>query len=52
VGAIFGCGLVRGARLVNLKILREIAVCWLATPFISGLLAYAGLRIAALFVKI
>lgn len=52
VGAIFGCGLVRGARLVNLKVLREIAVCWIATPFISGLIAYAGLRIVALFVKI
>jgi len=51
VGAIFGCGLVRGARLVNLKVLREIAVCWIATPFISGLIAYAGLRIVALFVK-
>ncbi len=52
VGAIFGCGLVRGMRLVNLKILREIAVCWLATPFISGALGYVGLRIVMLFVKL
>ncbi len=52
VGAIFGCGLVRGVRLVNLRIVREIAFCWLATPFISGVLAYSGLRLATMFVKL
>ena len=52
VGAIFGCGLVRGMRLLNFKIVREIAMCWLATPFISGLLGYLGLRTVMLFVKL
>ncbi|MDD5707091.1 MAG: inorganic phosphate transporter [Kiritimatiellae bacterium] len=52
VGAIFGCGLVRGARLLNLRIIREIAVCWVATPFISGILSYACLRGIQFWIKI
>ena len=52
VGAIFGCGLVRGMRLLNLKILREIAVCWLAPPFISGAIGYVGLRLVQRFVTL
>jgi len=41
VGAIFGVGLVQGVRMVNVKILREIAFCWLATPVIAGVLSFA-----------
>ena len=44
VGAIFGVGLVQGVRVVNLRILREIVICWLATPFISGLLGFGVMR--------
>lgn len=44
VGAIFGVGLVHGMRVVNLRILREIVMCWLATPFISGLLSFGVMR--------
>lgn len=41
VGAIFGVGLVLGVKVVNLKVLREIVVCWIATPFVSGILSFA-----------
>lgn len=51
VGAIFGVGLVRGMRVLNLRILREIIVCWLATPFISGLISFLMLKMIMLFVK-
>ena len=44
VGAIFGVGLVQGVRVVNLRIMREIVICWLATPFISGLLSFGILK--------
>lgn len=44
VGAIFGVGLVRGVRVVNLRIMREIIICWLATPFISGLISFLILK--------
>lgn len=44
VGAIFGVGLVRGIKLVNLSILKEIAICWIATPFVSGLVGFLGLK--------
>jgi len=43
VGAIFGVGLVKGLRVVNLRIMREIIFCWIATPFVSGLISFIGL---------
>jgi len=52
VGAIFGVGLVRGVRVVNIRVLKEIVVCWLATPFISGIITFTVLKIVMVFVKI
>jgi PiT family inorganic phosphate transporter len=52
VGAIFGVGLVRGMRVLNLRIMKEIIVCWIATPFISGLMSFLILKGVMLFVKI
>jgi len=52
VGAIFGVGLVRGARVLNLRIMREIIICWIATPFISGIISFLVLKGIMLFVKI
>ncbi|MCX7003155.1 MAG: inorganic phosphate transporter [bacterium] len=40
VGAIVGVGLVRGMRVLNFAMLREILVCWVLTPFISGLVSF------------
>jgi len=51
VGAIFGVGLVRGVKVVNLKIMREIMICWLATPFISGLISFGTLKGIMIFLK-
>jgi PiT family inorganic phosphate transporter len=44
VGAIFGVGLVKGRRVLNLRIMREIVVCWAATPFISGIISFVILK--------
>lgn len=52
VGAIFGVGLVRGVRVLNIRIMREIIICWLATPFISGIISFLVLRGIMIFVKI
>ncbi len=52
VGAIFGVGLVRGVRVVNMRIMREIIICWLLTPFISGLISFILLKLIVSFVKI
>lgn len=52
VGAIFGVGLVKGVRVLNLRIMREIVVCWIATPFISGIISFLLLKAIMLFVKI
>ena len=51
VGAIFGVGLVKGIRVVNLRIMREITLCWLATPFISGVISFVILRVITLIVR-
>jgi len=52
VGAIFGVGLVRGVRVLNIRIMREIIICWLATPFISGIMSFLVLKGIMIFVKI
>jgi len=51
VGAIFGVGLVKGMKVVNLKIMREIIICWLATPFVSGLVSFIVLKGIVVFVR-
>lgn len=51
VGAIFGVGLVRGVRVLNFRIIREMVLCWLATPFISGVIAFAVLKMITLLIK-
>ena len=52
VGAIFGVGLVRGLHVVNIRIMKEIVICWLATPFISGFISFILLKGILFFVKI
>jgi PiT family inorganic phosphate transporter len=52
VGAICGVGLVRGVRVLNFRIMKDMILCWMATPFISGLISYIVLQIIRIFVKI
>lgn len=52
VGAIFGVGLVKGVRVLNLRIMKEIIICWLATPFVSGLISFLVLKGITAFLKI
>ena len=52
VGAIVGVGLVRGIRVLNFRIMKDMILCWLATPFISGIISYITLSVIKLFVKI
>ncbi|MDD5195155.1 MAG: inorganic phosphate transporter, partial [Candidatus Omnitrophica bacterium] len=44
VGAICGVGLVKGIRVLNIHIMRDIVLCWVATPFISGLISFVILK--------
>jgi inorganic phosphate transporter, PiT family len=43
VGCVLGIGLYKGVRNINFKLLGEIALGWLATPLMSGLLAFFSL---------
>jgi phosphate/sulfate permease len=43
IGSVIGIGLYKGARNINFRILGEIAAGWLATPIVSGLLAFFSL---------
>ncbi|MDD5096920.1 MAG: inorganic phosphate transporter [Candidatus Omnitrophica bacterium] len=52
VGAICGVGLVRGIRVLNFRIMKDMLLCWMATPFISGLISFILLQIIKIFTKI
>jgi inorganic phosphate transporter, PiT family len=52
VGAICGVGLVRGMRVLNFRIMKDMILCWLATPFISGVISLVILKGLKLFIKI
>lgn len=43
VGCIIGIGLYKGASNINFKLLGEIALGWVVTPVLSGLLAFLSL---------
>ncbi|MCX6253505.1 MAG: inorganic phosphate transporter [Bacteroidia bacterium] len=43
VGCVLGIGLYKGIRNINFRILGEIGLGWLATPIVSGLLAFFSL---------
>ncbi len=43
VGAVLGIGIAKGARGVNLKVLRGIAVGWLTTPLVAAVVCYVSL---------
>jgi inorganic phosphate transporter, PiT family len=51
VGAIVGVGLVRGVRVLNFAIMKDMILCWLATPFISGVVSFLILKGLRLFIK-
>ena len=43
VGCVIGIGLYKGARNINFRLLGEIAVGWITTPVMSGLLTFFSL---------
>jgi len=45
VGSIIGIGFMRGVRVINFRILRDIALGWVLTPLIALILAAAGFAI-------
>jgi PiT family inorganic phosphate transporter len=49
VGAIMGVGLLRGVKVVNMKIAREMMFCWLATPFVSGIIGFIVIKTVMFF---
>ena len=43
VGAILGIGILKGGRNIHLKVIGKIAIGWLLTPIIAGLIAFFAL---------
>ena len=43
VGCVIGIGLYKGVRNINFRLLGEIALGWIATPIMSGLLTFFSL---------
>ncbi|HCG76782.1 MAG: inorganic phosphate transporter [bacterium (Candidatus Ratteibacteria) CG_4_9_14_3_um_filter_41_21] len=48
IGAVVGVGLIEGIKTLNKRIIRDIFLAWLATPLVSGLLAFFILKIVLL----
>ena len=40
VGAVLGAGLTRGKRNVNFGVFRNIAIAWVSSPTVAGILSY------------
>ena len=40
IGSVIGIGLYNGARNINFRMLREIAIGWISTPVLSGALTF------------
>ena len=40
VGAVMGAGLTRGAKAVHFSVFKNIAIAWVSSPTVAGLLAY------------
>jgi len=45
VGSIIGIGLVKGARYVNFKMLKNILLAWIATPTVAALITFVAVSI-------
>jgi PiT family inorganic phosphate transporter len=43
VGCVMGIGIYKGVRNINFRLLGEIALGWLATPIMSGVIAFFSL---------
>jgi len=41
VGAVVGAGLNKGVKNVNFRVFKNIAIAWVSSPTLAGLLAYA-----------
>ena len=41
VGAVIGAGLTKGVKSVNFGVMKKIAIAWVSSPTVAGLLAYA-----------
>ena len=48
VGAVLGIGLIKGVHTVNYRMLGQVSLGWLATPFVAGGLAALGYFLANL----
>jgi len=45
VGAVIGIGIIKGVRNIRYKVLGEIAVGWVVTPIIAGIISFISLFI-------
>lgn len=51
VGAIIGLGLARRSQVVNFKIARDIAIAWVITPLVSGIISFLVYKTYLLLIK-
>lgn len=47
IGAVLGIGIINGMRTINLHILLNIVIAWVATPLAAGLISFIIVKIMA-----
>ena len=40
VGAVIGAGMTRGVKNINFGVFKNIAIAWISSPTVAGLMAY------------
>lgn len=51
VGAVIGVGLVKGIRMINKKIIKEIVLAWSLTPLASGAISFLTIKLIRVWVR-
>lgn len=51
IGAVWGAGIVKGIKTMNLRLAREIMVTWAITPVVAGIITYITLGIILVLTK-
>lgn len=52
VGAVIGIGLVKGIQEVRFSVLGNIALGWVMTPVLSGLLTFISLFLSKMYLTL
>ena len=51
VGAVVGVGLIKGIKVINKKLIKDIVLAWSLTPLASGVISYISVKLIWFVIK-